>query len=279
MKAVQTMARRLLRVVLYPVILLRRRYLGRFSRFYDSLFAMVEGGSAVVRIPAFQGSFEIDLHSHILKRVLMEKQFEPEIVEIAGRYVDSTKDVLDIGANVGLFTVLFAKTICESSRVLAVEPTTQALKYLRGNIERNGCSQSVVVFEGVAADTQGDFQIHVIPGLSEYTSVGQLVHHSVQKMPAEKIVVQGDTVDKLVDAFNLRPGFVKIDVEGAEYLVLRGAMQTLKEFQPVIFAELSEKMLASCGATPEMVISLLQHSGYRIVPVGDGVLALPTNRD
>jgi FkbM family methyltransferase len=259
----------------YPVILLRRRYFQRDARYYDSLLKMVVEGSLIVKIPDFQGTFEIDIRSHILKTMLMDKQFEPELITIIKKYIDAGKDVLDIGANVGLYSVLFSTLIGKSNRVLAVEPTPLALKYLHGNLQRNGSAESVVVFEGIATDAKGDFHLNVIPGMEEYSSIGKIVHSSVEHKPAETINAKGDTVDNLINAFGLRPGFIKIDVEGAEYQVLCGALKTMREFHPVILAELSEKLLSSCGATPEMVTGLLQQNGYRITSIGGNILALP----
>ncbi|MFC1961613.1 FkbM family methyltransferase [Chloroflexota bacterium] len=271
--------KRLLFLVFFPAIYLRRIYLHRFGKsydkFYNSLFNMVQSGSAVVAIPDFQGLFEIDFRSHILKCALMNKQFEPELVELVRTYVDAEKDALDIGANIGLYAVLFSKIIHKSNRVLAIEPAPLALEYLRRNIHRNGCTQSVIIFEGIATDATGIFRMNVIPGMEEYSSVGEIVHPSVHNKSSEIIEVRGDTIDNLVNAFNLRPGFIKIDVEGAEYLVLNGAIETIQRYHPVILSELSDKMLLSCGANSEMVMRLVQNNDYRIMPLGGGFLAIP----
>lgn len=273
---------RVIYVMLYPFVLLRRlilelrrRNLKNNGRFYDSCLEIVEGGSLIVKLPDFMGSFEMDFRSHLLKRVLVNKCFEPDIVELVKDHVDPQKDVLDIGANVGLYTILFSKIINEESKILAVEPTPLALGYLRKNLQRNDCGQSVIIYEGIASDAKGISRINVIPGMEEFSSVGKLVHPYIAKKDSVSMEVNGDTIDNLVRDYKLKPGFIKIDVEGGEYLVLAGAVNTVEAYRPKIIFELVENMLRSCGADPQMVIKLLDNYGYRYVATSDGFLALP----
>ncbi len=92
---------------------------------------------------------------------------------------------------------------------------------------------------------------------------------------SESIGVNGDTVDNLVRNFKLNPGFIKIDVEGAEYLVLKGAVNTIHTYHPFIVFELNGLLLSSCGATSRMVLDFLENYGYCCVPTSDGFMAIP----
>ena len=259
---------RLLYLLLYPIIFIRRLIVWRkgkvFETFYSSLFESVEKGCLAVRVPDFGGIFEVDLQSHILRRLLRDKNYEPELVMIVKAYVDSQKDVLDIGANIGLFTVLLSKTISGKNRVLAVEPTPLALHYLRRNIERNDI-QNIIVFEGVATNKKGNFVLNTISGMEEYSSLGEIVNEVKRGRPTESIEVKGDTVDNLVREYNLNPGFIKIDAEGAECLVFSGALGTIKKYKPVIISELSESLLANFGETSETIFKFLRENGYQII--------------
>ncbi len=163
-------------LMLFPIIIVRRRVLRILQRILDYFFKNVEAGSLVISIPAFQGSFEMDFRSNLLKRALVEKHFEPDIAQLVKKHVDPFKDVLDIGANVGFYTILFSKIISESNKVLAIEPAPLALEYLRRNIARNGCTQLVLVFEGIATDSKGTYLLNIIPGMEEFSSIGKIVH-------------------------------------------------------------------------------------------------------
>ena len=254
--------------ILSPLVWLRRlrkrRQQAAFDRFLDALFTQIEGGSVVVGMPQFRGSFEVDVRSHTLKRAVTARIDSAERVARVTRHIAPHKDVLDIGANIGLYTVLFAKTVSEGNRVLAVEPTPGGAGYLRRNVERNGCAQSVVVFEGVATEAEGRYPLNVIPGMEQYSSLGDLVHPTIRGTASQTIEVAGETIDSLVDLFGLVPGFMKVDTEGAEYLVFRGAAGTLSRHNPVIHSELSDTMLAAFGHTSRMVIDLLESLGYEV---------------
>jgi FkbM family methyltransferase len=254
--------------LLLPAIYLRRQFLKyqnlNFEKFYASLIEMAEENSIVVKIPDFLGSFEIDYRSHILKRILRSKQYEPEIIKLFSTYIDPKRDVIDIGANIGLYTVLFSKTISSEKKVLSIEPTPLALKYLYRNIKRNKVEDSVIVFEGIVSDSKGKCHINVIEGMEEYSSLKKIVHQSVKGLSYKKIMVKGDTIDTLVERYNMNPGFIKIDTEGAEYSVLCGALNTIQTHKPVILSELSGSLLSNFGVNFNMVINLLQDNGYKV---------------
>lgn len=288
---------RILLFLFYPVIYIRRLVMRfkmspiekYYDQFYKYTFDSVEEGSLVVRVPEFQGVFEIDFRSHLLKRVLRNRRYEPELAEIVKKHIDSQKDVLDVGANIGFFSVLFSKLISNKNKVLAIEPTPLALSYLRRNIERNNCLSSVVVFEGVITANEGMVRLNTVPGMEEYSSLGSIVESIGEGSQIESIEVYGSTVDKLVLEKKLVPGFIKIDTEGAEYLVLSGAMNTLNTCRPVILSELSDKYLSTFGHTAENVVNLLKRNGYSVfnakcpdVPINypfvGEILAVPKDR-
>lgn len=260
-------------LVHYTLMHLRRKYGLKNDNLlyesYDSYFDIVEEGHLVLRIPEFHGSFEMDFRSHILKRILATKHYEPELIEIIKDYVDPEKDVLDIGANIGLFTVLFSKIISKKNKILSIEPTPHALKFLYNNIIRNDCKDSVIIFEGVAANTSGICQLKTITGMEEYSSLGNIVHPAVKDIIPKTINVKSDTIDNLVRNFNLNPGFIKIDVEGAEYSVLKGSINTLETHKPIIVSELSELLLSSFEGNSKEILDFLKNIGYEVFNAND----------
>jgi hypothetical protein len=77
------------------------------------------------------------------------------------------------------------------------------------------------------------------------------------------------TIDELVGLHTLRPALIKIDVEGAEYLVFKGARETLRAHRPVILSELADELLAGFGSTSRDVIRLLEAEGYEVMDAID----------
>ena len=240
-------------------------------------FSAVEGGGLVVRVPEFQGSFEIGGRSDILRRLLVYKCYEPELAALVTQYVDPTLDVIDVGANVGFYTVLAARLVSSKRRILSIEPTPEALKLLRNNLQRNNQQSRVIVYEGAATSTRGPIIINMVDGREEYSSTARLVHPAVSGATTIQIEVNGTPIDDLVTQFGLRPGFIKIDTEGTEHDVLLGSETTLTAFRPVVMFEcFSDNILAAAGSTPRDTRALFHKHGYQIVTIDDNnYMAIP----
>jgi len=233
----------------------------------SEMFEIVEGGSLVLRLPAFNGSFELDSRSHILRRILTTGEYEPELVKVIREKLDVKRDAIDVGANAGLFTVLLASLNSSAGRVLAVEPTPGAVSFLRRNIARNNKSENVIVFEGAASHSRGEVQLRVISGKEEYSSATNLVHPAIRKeLHTQSLInVASDTIDHLTERFSLSPGFIKIDTEGSEYDVLLGCEKTMYLHRPVVMCESwDDRTLTDAGGVPGAVANLLKSRGYVI---------------
>jgi FkbM family methyltransferase len=218
----------------------------------------------IIEIKEFDGTYALDVRSHLFKRLLLEKEYEPDLVNVCKRYIDKNRDIIDVGANVGFFTCFFSKQI-KSNKVLAIEPTQNALKRLKYNMELNKTTDNVILFEGVVSDNEGFLEIKTIEGKEEYSSLGGMNHHGIsnEKYVTEK--VKSTTLDELVKKHKLNPGFVKIDVEGAENLVFGGASNVLKEYRPVILSEMCDFLLKKNGSSASEVISLIEKQDYDVI--------------
>jgi FkbM family methyltransferase len=274
----------------YPIIYIRRLILkvqyNLFDKYYNKIFSIVKEGSLVVDISDFEGLFEMDSRSNFLRLIFKYQSYEKEIVDIVRKHINPTRDVIDVGANIGLYSILFSKLIFKDHRVLCIEPSPAAIKYLRKNIERNN-SVNTIIYEGIATKTKGYYKFNIIPGMEEYSSLGPITHRWTDGKKYESIDVSGDTIDNLVINYNLNPGFIKVDVEGAEYLVFSGARETIKKYRPIILSELSDNMMTNLGNSSEDVIQMLRECNYEIInalnvnisirsPFNGNILAIPS---
>jgi FkbM family methyltransferase len=254
--------------LLYPLLWIRRKNAilkeRRKSNFLKEIASRINGGSLILDVKDYKGTFEIDFRSDVLQRLLIYNDYEKEIVQLIEKYIDPKKDVLDVGANIGLHTVLFSKLINSDKKVLAFEPTPNALKYLRKNLELNHCDSRVMLYDGIATNNSGVFELNVIEGMEEYSAIGQINHPNAKDKKSIAIKVSGNTVDALVKQHNLNPGFIKIDTEGAEYFVFQGAKETICKFKPVIISELSGQLLKTQGYTCNHIFEPLLSYGYNI---------------
>ena len=154
--------------------------------------------------------------------------------------------VWDLGAHVGFYTLLAAK---KAKYVLAIEPLIENAAYLDEHLRLNHIL-NVAVLKGAVCDTSGTGRFS--PGHS--TPMGKIAATGV-------VEVRLFTLNTLVNCYP-PPALLKIDVEGAEFKVLRGGLEYLKASKPTIF-------LATHGcAVHKACVKLLQGIGYRLETFG-----------
>lgn len=227
----------------------------------------------VVRSADFAGDFAIDARSHLYSRFIVDGFYEPEVAKLLDRHLPRQRDVLDVGANIGLFSVKCA-SLLPSNKVIAVEPTPNALGRLRKNIARNGLEERIEVFAGVASDKEGTVDINFIPGKEEYSTVGNLAHPSVAGLSISSVKVEALPLDSIISRYGVDPGFIKIDVEGMEHHVLAGATETLRSARPIVLCELCDPLLRANGSSSADVLSIFSNADYTILDA-DNSAAIP----
>lgn len=157
----------------------------------------------------------------------------------------------DVGAHVGFYTLLFSELVGPQGRVVAFEPVPRNIAYLREHIRLNRLA-NVTVVEAAVAEGGGKAMFSE----GAHSSAGRLVADG-------QLEVSRVSLDDLVGAQKIpAPDFIKIDVEGAEWLVLTGARETLSQYRPTIF-------LATHGRdVHQQCCQLLKLTGYTLEAIG-----------
>ena len=175
---------------------------------------------------------------------------EPHLQRIIRQYVSAGDTVYDVGANLGYVSLSLARQVGPGGHVFAFEPVPENLECLGQTIEANRLT-NVTVFDTAASNTCGQATIRMkgnssMPSLMWYRNDASAAAFRVRTV----------TIDSLVQAGKIaRPGFVKIDVEGAEGLVLQGMRETIRSARPVLVLECSE-------VGRETTWNLLRELGY-----------------
>src|SRR3546814_9263989 len=86
-----------------------------------------------MRVYSFQGAFAMSPKSHLFRRLFINGEYEPELAKLFLKYLDTSRDVIDIGANIGFFSVLAGRRL-STVRVLSVDPTDAAFARLSRNV-------------------------------------------------------------------------------------------------------------------------------------------------
>lgn len=257
-------------VVAWPLIWWRRRTLRAQRELYERAVAFPAYGEVAVPVRGVNGTFLVDIRSDILRRIVFSGSYEPEAVEIIRRVLPASGDAIDVGANIGIFSVLLAKLLAGDRRVLAIEPTPAVARRLVHKLSVNGAAANVIVEQCAVGSERGVVTLKTIDGMEEYSSVNALVLPNTVGKTSKDTTVPMSTLDELVTQHELRPSFVKMDIEGSEMRALSGALATLRRHKPTILAEVDDRMLTAAGSSAAEVLGLLRSLGYTLRQVVGG---------
>jgi FkbM family methyltransferase len=182
---------------------------------------------------------------------------EPRVQHAFASLIQPRMVVYDIGANVGFFTVIAAR-LSPQGRVVAFEPLPENSERIRHNVALNNLQNIIVRTEALSdTDAQARFQVSPEPTWGKLASLDKGISPNVGA-----IDVKVSRLDSLVEAGEIPiPELIKIDVEGAETGVLRGAESTLRQARPLLLIELH--------GTNQPIAGLLETLGYSAAVLGD----------
>lgn len=189
--------------------------------------------------------------------------YEPFETSLLERYVRPGDVVLDVGANIGYYTLLLARLVGPNGRVHAFEPEPSNFALLEKNVRENGY-QNVVLHQAAVGEASGTTQLF----LSE-TNLGD--HQLGGAGNGRRAVdVRQVNIDEIL-ADEERPiSFVKLDIQGAETGALRGMERALKRAgRLTIFTELWPEGLRRCGSDAETYLRLLQSHALSLYEVDE----------
>lgn len=166
--------------------------------------------------------------------------------------------VWDIGASIGLFSVYAAS---RADKVISFEPDPEIRARLIENIELNKFSEKVSVLGNAIGDKDGDMQLNSdgVDGMSP--SIAELNRHK------NSITIPIRTMDSLLADNVMMPTVIKIDIEGAELMALRGGKELFSAATKprLLFIEVHPNFLKDMGSTDVELINLLKEYGYKII--------------
>lgn len=135
--------------------------------------------------------------------------------------------LLDVGAHVGWYSILSSRLVGPKGKVLAVEANPRNYWYLRRHVQINQDTDNIEAIHLGVADKQGVLSFEAGTG----TGTGHLATGEAEA----SVKVETDSLDQIIQQKQLTPTHIKIDVEGAEVMVLKGAEQLLKNHKPLLF--------------------------------------------
>lgn len=155
--------------------------------------------------------------------------YEDDLLNFLAHIDFNGSDIIDVGANLGNHTVNLA-LVNENSTVVSIEPFEENIKLLNSNVEKNGISDQVTIVKSAAGDSVESLQISHI----DASNLGAIKVEPTSLVENQLTVrqIRLDDLSKHRDV-----GLIKIDVEGFEANVLRGARELIGKHRPVIVTE------------------------------------------
>jgi FkbM family methyltransferase len=146
--------------------------------------------------------------------------WEPVLSEFILRHVQQGDVCVDVGANVGYFSLLFAQRVGASGKVIAIEAAPDNVRRLRANLALNGATGIVDVVEAACAPQKGEITFYLHPRIDGWSRLSPPAKGDRQRYIMGKtwipVTVNADTLTSIVRSDAQRVSFIKVDIEGAE---------------------------------------------------------------
>jgi FkbM family methyltransferase len=213
----------------------------------------------VLSMTLFGYTFSCDLSEHIQRSIFLYG-YDDLAQSFVKKNLKEGDVFLDIGANVGFYSLLAASIVGEKGRVVAIEPYPKTFAALKATVERNGIKNILPLNIGLGKE-KGYSNLFINPAF--HNDSPTMVHHEA----SERVRVEIVSLDMVATTHHLENiDYLKIDVEGFEPNVFAGATTLLKEKRiKIIQCEFNDYWLRKNGSSPEVLHRLLIDFGYEDV--------------
>jgi len=213
------------------------------------------GAPAPVVLRKVQGfEMALDLGEVIDSQLYYTGTFEAPTLEVIRKLVRAGDTAVDVGANIGWITLNLARQVGPTGRVLAFEPSERAFHRLAEHVSRNQLAHvetfPLAIGDETSPPTRTSLQ-------SSYRIDGLVA--------LQEEMVSTVRLDDFVSTASLRHlDFIKVDTDGMEPFVFRGARAALERFHPILVFEFGPAQLAQVSEKPEDLLDYLEGLGYGI---------------
>jgi FkbM family methyltransferase len=218
----------------------------------------MEGETRLYKTPLGNFYLPVNAPDDIVINLIKDgKVFEPEVVEVAKRFIKKGSVVLDVGANFGQMAVLFSKMTGENGIVYAFEADDFVFEILKENIKANNCKNIIPVFGAVynQSDKNFFFPKQDFKRFAAYGSYG-----------IDPNAVSGRKVNSLkIDDFDFAKSvsFMKVDVQGSDLFAMQGAKLTIEKHKMPIIFEFEQQFQDEFGTSFQDYVDFVSSIDYK----------------
>jgi FkbM family methyltransferase len=243
----------------------------------DLAFRLLWPRGAAIEIEGSRMYIDPAHPSATLRRTFMayalRRTHEPATTQLFKESVRPGDVVVDLGANMGYFTMLAARLAGSEGRVYAFEPEPTNFTYLTRNIELNGY-RHVTAYRKAVSDRFGSTKLFICTYDSGHHTINQFegiaAYARGRPVTSEWVEIETVPLDEFLGEAATRVGVLKMDIEGAEALALDGMQRILSENRGLrVFTEFFPLLLTKMGSSPDAYARrLIQDFGFTVFAIG-----------
>jgi FkbM family methyltransferase len=248
------------RLVQY-VVIRTRFYLKKFIQQHNEFVNHL--GIQKIKL-AHAGKMELQTNDYIDHWLFTGADFEPHVVSLFLKTLKKGDNVLDIGANIGYFSLIASRIVGEKGRVYAFEPTPATIQKLQKNIQLNKLS-NIRVYQKAVSETNSTAVFKIPSDVVKNSGRASFRDIEENYTMAEVETIQLDSILNELQPIQL----IKMDIEGAEAMALNGMAQLIERDQPLFIMELSDYYLKQLGSSAALVVDFFKEKKYKVFTAGE----------
>ena len=180
----------------------------------------------------------------ISSELIMFKTHEPLTTKLLSKELKKGMTCLDVGGNIGYYTLLESKIIGDAGKVIAIEPSPPNFEHLKRNLEIQD-TKNVDAYNFAAGDVDGNVNFLVY---KESNGSFTIPDGETTDLPGELIKVPAKRMDTFLKELNIEHvDFVRMDVEGYEHHIIEGMKETIKKSKPMFQIEVHVTLMGKEG--------------------------------
>ena len=183
------------------------------------------------------------------------KKFEPSESQILFNIAKKSKNIIDIGANLGWYSINFSQ-LKNVNSIHSFEPIQETFKLLKRHVKLNDCKKVVLNNIGLL-DNEKNIPFFVSNELGSAS-----IKNIQNKKKIKKVLCKISTLDSYIKKKKIKCDLIKVDTEGSELQVFKGAINTIKKNKPVIFTEMLRKWTSKFNHHPNDIINFFNNLDY-----------------
>ena len=242
--------------LLFKIPFLKKRHFGFYKRVFKPL-ALFKRQTAICRYGK-EMKVKVNIDEWIQQQIYFFGSWDEPGTNFIKNHLKKEDIFIDIGANIGSYSLIASELVGEGGSVHAFEPIAGVYERLLFNIELNNL-KNIVVNKKAIYEKSGTLNFYV--SANENLGMSSIFHHDTESGKTE--TVEGISLDEYIFSTGInRVDMIKIDIEGAELFALKGMIKVLSVFKPLILMEVSDELSLKSHVKSMDIIDFMKGLNY-----------------